>query len=171
MARAAPTAPHLCRAAVWAVHRLAQQQSHQHHAHRVGTMVLHPRMKYPHMSVPLLFVCRVGNSFWKRWWGKACCCSHQQDATITKLPATLLCACRVGDSWHVLPPLPPTSAVLLFGLCTAWRSNDRLRAAEHRVTDAAASGLEGTSPRRLSAVLFMGGCSGRLLGWWEFVRA
>jgi len=61
---------------------------------------------------------------------------------------------RVSDSWLALPPLPPTSAVLLFGLCTAWRSNDRIRAAEHRVVDVMV-GPDG-SPRRLSAVLFMG---------------
>lgn len=61
---------------------------------------------------------------------------------------------RVGASWQALPQLPASSAVLLFGLCTAWRSNDRLRAAEHRVVDVA--GPQGAAGRRLSAVLFMG---------------
>eukprot|EP00775_Hariotina_reticulata_P012393 gene12393-12528_t len=69
---------------------------------------------------------------------------------------------RVGEAWHTLPALPPSSAVLMFGLCTAWRSNDRIRAAEHRVGDAAA-GPGGVSPRRLSAVLFMGLCDTAVL--------
>ena len=68
--------------------------------------------------------------------------------------------CRVGDEWRPLPDWATSdaeTAVLLFGLCTAWRSNDRIRAAEHRVGDVTRGGTG--SPRRLSAVLFMGECS------------
>ncbi|PSC73078.1 2OG-Fe(II) oxygenase family [Micractinium conductrix] len=66
---------------------------------------------------------------------------------------------RVGGAWRRLPHLPSGSAVFLFGLCTAWRSNDRIRAAEHRVADdPALLGSGGVSPRRLSAVLFVGLC-------------
>ena len=39
---------------------------------------------------------------------------------------------RVAGAWRRLPRLPAGTAVLLFGLCTAWRSNDRIPAAEHR---------------------------------------
>lgn len=48
----------------------------------------------------------------------------------------------------MLPALPSGSAVLLFGLCTAWRSNDRIRAAEHRVADVVVAAAD--SARRLS---------------------
>ena len=104
------------------------------------------------------------------------CQVQQRSSAAAHLPACVLPPHmhRVGDTWHVLPALPPTSAVLLFGLCTAWRSNDRLRAAEHRMADAAAGGPAGTSRRRLSAVLFLGmwvadtqgrGGAGWLAGW------
>jgi hypothetical protein len=111
----------------------------------------------PPSSAVLLFgLCTawLSNNRISTTWLNLCCCIHK-----CHIPhGCPFVVCRVGDSWHVLPPLPLTSAVLLFGLCTAWRSNDRIRAAEHRVADAAASGAKGTSPRRLSAVLFMGGC-------------
>lgn len=66
--------------------------------------------------------------------------------------------CRVAGAWQRLPRLPAGTAVLLFGICTAWRSNDRIPAAEHRVADEPAllAGAAGVTPRRLSAVLFMG---------------
>lgn len=64
---------------------------------------------------------------------------------------------RSGGAWRRVPRLAPGSAVLLFGLCTAWRSNDRLKAAEHRVAeDPSLPAVGGVAPRTLSAVLFMG---------------
>ncbi|KAL4458113.1 hypothetical protein ABPG75_012978 [Micractinium tetrahymenae] len=65
---------------------------------------------------------------------------------------------KVAGAWQRLPRLPAGTAVLLFGICTAWRSNDRIPAAEHRVADdpALLGGAAGVTPRRLSAVLFVG---------------
>ena len=85
-------------------------------------------------------------------------CYGALGALIGLLGTALLCRWGLGLEVHWLIAPMGASAVLLFGLCTAWRSNDRVRAAEHRVADAAAAGPDGTSPRRLSAVLFMGGC-------------
>jgi len=68
--------------------------------------------------------------------------------------------CRVGGAWRSLPRPSPGTAVLLFGICTAWRSNERIPAAEHRVADAPAATA---SHRRLSAVLFVGACG---WVWW-----
>ncbi|KAI7837221.1 hypothetical protein COHA_008947 [Chlorella ohadii] len=74
-------------------------------------------------------------------------------------PATLIWAggegleVKVGGAWRRLPRPSPGTAVLLFGICTAWRSNERIPAAEHRVADAPAATA---SHRRLSAVLFVG---------------
>eukprot|EP00887_Chlorella_sp_A99_P008017 scaffold12.g8017.t1 len=73
---------------------------------------------------------------------------------------------RVAGAWRRLPRLAPGCAVLLFGLCTAWRSNDRVPAAEHRVADAPAllaGAAEGLSRRRVSAVLFVGLCDSAVL--------
>ncbi|KAL4432798.1 hypothetical protein ABPG77_008124 [Micractinium sp. CCAP 211/92] len=72
---------------------------------------------------------------------------------------------RVAGAWQRLPRLPAGTAVLLFGICTAWRSNDRIPAAEHRVADAPAllAGAAGVTPRRLSVVLFMGLCDSATL--------
>lgn len=69
----------------------------------------------------------------------------------------------MAGTWQRLPPLPAGTAVLLFGICTAWRSNDRVPAAQHRVADEPAllAGAAGVTPRRLSAVLFMGKLGGR----------
>lgn len=65
---------------------------------------------------------------------------------------------RVGGEWRRLPRPSPGTAVLLFGICTAWRSNERIPAAEHRVADAPAAAA---SQRRMSAVLFVGAQSGQ----------
>jgi len=54
---------------------------------------------------------------------------------------------RNGE-WHDIPK-PATGALVLFGICTAWRSNDRIEAPKHRVDPS-------LSARRLSAVLFIG---------------
>lgn len=67
----------------------------------------------------------------------------------------------VNGAWRRLPPLPPGTAVLLFGLCSAWRSNDRVPAAKHRV---AATPGAAAMPHRLSAVLFVDTWQLRLCG-------
>ncbi|PRW33139.1 2OG-Fe(II) oxygenase family [Chlorella sorokiniana] len=81
-------------------------------------------------------------------------------------PATLIWASgeglevKVDGTWRRLARPAPGTAVLLFGICTAWRSNERIPAAEHRVADTPAATA---SQRRLSAVLFVGLCDDALL--------
>lgn len=58
-------------------------------------------------------------------WGGCCigkAAPRMCDQSRPPLPSPR--ACRVGGAWRRLPRLPAGSAVLLFGLCTAWRSND-----------------------------------------------
>jgi len=58
--------------------------------------------------------------------------------------------------WMDIPvPKAGNSAVLLFGICAAWRSNDRVAAVKHRVENQPGCG-DGDAKRRLSAVLFVG---------------
>lgn len=57
------------------------------------------------------------------------------------------------DIWHPVE-LGKTSAVLLFGWCANIRSNDRVPAALHRVSDSSAAAI-GVVPRRTSAVFFL----------------
>jgi len=58
--------------------------------------------------------------------------------------------------WRDVPvPKAANSAILLFGICTAWRSNDRINAVKHRVVNQP-SDVDGPVKRRLSAVLFVG---------------
>ena len=59
-----------------------------------------------------------------------------------------------ASSWSAVPAAPPGSALLLFGWCTQIRSNGRIPARLHRVTDTVSA--EGVVPRRTSAVLFVG---------------
>ncbi|KAL1510951.1 hypothetical protein AB1Y20_005778 [Prymnesium parvum] len=59
----------------------------------------------------------------------------------------------VHNEWRAIPPPPPGAAVLLFGWVAEIRSNGRLRACLHRVSDPPV-GKAGHSPRRVSAVLF-----------------
>eukprot|EP00935_MAST-01C_sp_MAST-1C-sp1_P000229 g229.t1 len=58
---------------------------------------------------------------------------------------------KINGSWT---PVPPGEAVLLFGWCTQIRSNGRLPAAMHRVSDPR-SGKGKTIPRRTAGVLFV----------------
>jgi isopenicillin N synthase-like dioxygenase len=55
--------------------------------------------------------------------------------------------------WHRVTPCPAGSALLLFGWCTQIRSNGRLQATMHRVTDG--QSIAGRSVRRTSAVFFI----------------
>jgi len=63
---------------------------------------------------------------------------------------------HLDGRWMDVPvPKAANSAIALFGICTAWRSNDRIHAVKHRVTNQ--PGLQdGVAKRRLSAVLFVG---------------
>lgn len=72
-----------------------------------------------------------------------------QQARLRRLPSHPR---RVASQQHP----PPPRRLPRFGLCTAWRSNDRVRAAEHRVSAAPVPASGGPPPRRLSAVLFLG---------------
>lgn len=58
---------------------------------------------------------------------------------------------KVSDTWV---SVPCGKTVLLFGICAAWRSNDRIHAAEHRVGNPPS--FDGTHQARMSAVLFAG---------------
>eukprot|EP00603_Paraphysomonas_imperforata_P008716 CAMPEP_0114431986 /NCGR_PEP_ID=MMETSP0103-20121206/10908_1 /TAXON_ID=37642 ORGANISM="Paraphysomonas imperforata, Strain PA2" /NCGR_SAMPLE_ID=MMETSP0103 /ASSEMBLY_ACC=CAM_ASM_000201 /LENGTH=334 /DNA_ID=CAMNT_0001601619 /DNA_START=29 /DNA_END=1033 /DNA_ORIENTATION=+ len=60
----------------------------------------------------------------------------------------------VNEEWQSIPSRPD-QCVVLFGICTAWRSNSRLKACKHRVVDMA-SQKSSVVPQRLSAVLFVG---------------
>lgn len=65
---------------------------------------------------------------------------------------------QVEGEWRDIPPSASgnaVQAVLLFGLCTAWRSNDRIKAANHRVVNSTPVNMQ-TVARRCSAVLFVG---------------
>lgn len=57
---------------------------------------------------------------------------------------------EIDGKWQAMPP---SAVVLLFGWCTQVRSNDRIKAALHRVVDSAQDG--DTTPRRTAAVLFV----------------
>jgi len=54
-----------------------------------------------------------------------------------------------NNAWVKVATPPAGAAICLFGICTSWRSNDRLASPKHRVDP----GLEG---RRISAVIFFG---------------
>lgn len=67
--------------------------------------------------------------------------------------------CADGDTWTPVVTRPD-EAVLLFGWCAAFRSNNRIPAVLHRVRDggrprAAAAASGGVTPRRLSAIFFV----------------
>ena len=58
--------------------------------------------------------------------------------------------------WQDVAVPGPTSALLLFGWCTQIRSNGRLHAVQHRVSDPPEPDqTTGRSPRRTSAVFFL----------------
>jgi len=63
---------------------------------------------------------------------------------------------EVDGIWHAVEPLTgrPDAGILIFGTCTAWRSNSRITAINHRVIDQ--QDTNGLAPRRLSAVYFFG---------------
>lgn len=60
-----------------------------------------------------------------------------------------------NGNWCSIDPLPAGSALLLFGWCTQIRSNGRIPAALHRVSDSSPPDSGPLVPRRTSAVLFV----------------
>lgn len=59
---------------------------------------------------------------------------------------------RLDDEWVAVPP---SCGVIMFGYCMAIRSNDRFKAALHRVRDTTTTTTITTPLRRTSAVLFV----------------
>lgn len=59
---------------------------------------------------------------------------------------------NIDGKWNDVEVPESGTAIMLFGWCTQIRSNGRIPAVLHRVTDTAVSG--GIIPRRIAAVLF-----------------
>uniref|UniRef100_A0A7S2XZJ5 Isopenicillin N synthase-like Fe(2+) 2OG dioxygenase domain-containing protein n=1 Tax=Fibrocapsa japonica TaxID=94617 RepID=A0A7S2XZJ5_9STRA len=77
------------------------------------------------------------------------CGEHRDFGTFTLIfPSRSGFQVNVDGEWRDIPALEEGTAILLFGWCTQIRSNGRIPAALHRVSD-----VEGV-PRRTSAVLF-----------------
>ena len=77
------------------------------------------------------------------------CGEHRDFGTFTLIfPSHKGFQVNIDGEWMDLPPIQEGSAILLFGWCTQIRSNGRIPAVLHRVSD-----VEGVS-RRTSAVLF-----------------